>query len=89
MTPLPLLPVALLVGLVSPAVDAPTSNLDASGPGEIRFPSALESARVEVIAGRAIVVGGGLDGLTDRGTYFLYDPFKCGEFGQFNARLAG
>ena len=64
MTPLPLLPVALLVGVFSPALDAPTSNLDASG--EIRFPSALESARVEVVAGRAIVVGGGLDGLTMR-----------------------
>lgn len=66
MTPIPLLPAALLVGLVSPALDAPTSNLGASGPGEIRFPSALESARVEVVAGRAIVVGGGLDGLTMR-----------------------
>lgn len=66
MTSLSLLSVALLMGLVSPAPNPSTSNPKASGPGENRIPSALESARVEVVAGRAIVVGGGFEGLTMR-----------------------
>ena len=66
MPSLPLLPVALLVGLVSPTPDTSPMTQESSGAGEIRLPSALDSARVEVVAGRAVVVGGEFAGETVR-----------------------
>ena len=66
MPSLPLLPFALLVGLVAPTPDTSSMTQESSGAGEIRLPSALDSARVEVVAGRAVIVGGEFAGETVR-----------------------
>ncbi len=62
MTSLLLLPVALLAGLVAPTPNASTTTQRSSGAGEVKIPSVLDSARVEVVAGRAVLVGAGMTG---------------------------